>query len=80
VWRQFTEFGLLLTHVPVHIDTITGGVDRHDQPKMLKNIHGHTHTNGEPRNNKIQDKKNYKCVCVELINYTPVHIDELRIK
>lgn len=68
VWRMFPEFGLLLTHVPVHHQTLTS--------KDLKNVHGHTHNNGEP----IEHKKSYKCVCVEHIDYTPIHIEELRIR
>ena len=88
VWRMFSEFGLLLTHVPVHPSSLTR-IERkakwsNDDQKYLveattynlKNIHGHTHTNAEPDG----DTKNYKCVCVELIDYTPVHIEELRIK
>lgn len=66
MWRVFREFNLLLTHVPVHEDSIherivvNGGV----------NVHGHTHTSGSP-------KGPYKSVCVELIDYTPVHIEEV---
>lgn len=75
VWRMFNQFGLLLTHVPVHPTTIGNKTNRHDQPYKLKNIHGHTHTNAEPNG----DTKNYKCVCVELTDYKPVNIEELRI-
>ena len=66
MWRVFREFNMVLTHVPIHQDSIqerivlNGGV----------NVHGHTHNNGSP-------KGPYKCVCVELTNYTPVHIEEV---
>lgn len=70
VWRMFPEFGLLLTHVPVHESTLGRGMGPSE--KML-NIHGHIHQNPSPSDN-------HQCVCVEQINYTPVHIEELRIK
>lgn len=75
VWRMFPEFGLLLTHVPVHQSTLgevrfqTGEIKK---PEML-NIHGHIHTNPSPDGP-------YQCVCVEQIGYTPVNIEELRIR
>jgi calcineurin-like phosphoesterase family protein len=68
VWRMFPEFGLLLTHVPVHESTLNNGMGRE-----LLNIHGHTHTKGSP-------SKDHQSVCVELINYTPVSIEDLRIR
>lgn len=72
LWRMFPEFGLLLTHVPVHPSTLRESPKR---PNGLINVHGHTHDNGEPDNSG-----NYKCVCVELTDYTPVNIEELRNK
>lgn len=65
MWRMFPEFGLLLTHVPVHESTLNH--------KCPVNIHGHIH------NNKSPDKR-YKNVCVEWTNYTPINIEELRVK
>ena len=74
VWRMFPEYGLLLTHVPVHPASLRRGATGNEKdPPMLKNIHGHTHNFGEPD----KDTKNYKCVCVELIDYTPVNIKDL---
>lgn len=66
MWRVFTDFNLLLTHVPVHESSI------HERIKNAGgvNVHGHTHEKGSP-------KGPYKSVCVELINYTPVHIEEV---
>lgn len=69
IWRMFSEFGLLLTHVPVHESTLDNGMGRE-----LLNIHGHTHTKGSPT------EQYHQSVCVELINYTPVNIEELRIR
>lgn len=65
MWRMFPEFGLLLSHVPVHESSLSS--------KGLTNVHGHTHINGSPEGP-------YKSVCVELINYTPINIEELRTK
>lgn len=69
LWRMFPEFGLLLTHVPVHPSTL--GENRFDGHLML-NVHGHIHQNASPPGN-------YRCVCVEQTDYTPVNIEDLRI-
>lgn len=74
VWRMFPEFGLLLTHVPVHESSLFRGASGNEKsPPKLLNIHGHIHEKPSP-------SKDHRCVCVEQINYTPIHIDELRIK
>lgn len=62
-WRMFPEFGLLMTHVPVHPSTLAA--------KDLVNVHGHVHQNS------LVDPQ-YRNICVEVTNYTPVHIEELR--
>ena len=64
VWRMFPEFGLLLTHVPVHPNTL--------QEKCPKNVHGHIHE-------KDSYGANYVNVSVERVNYTPVNIESLRV-
>jgi len=64
MWRMFPEFGLLLTHVPVHPSTL--------QDKCPVNIHGHIH-------NKPSYSKQYVNVSVEMINYRPINIEELRV-
>ena len=63
VWRMFPEFGLLLSHVPLHPCQLERKVDL--------NVMGHTHLNGPP-------KGPYVSVCVELTNYAPVNIDSIR--
>ena len=68
LWRMFRDWGLLLTHVPVHPSTL--GEGRFDG-KGITNVHGHIHQNPSPPGP-------YKCVCVEQINYTPIHIEELK--
>lgn len=75
MWRMFPEFGLLLTHVPVHTSNLLRHVDRTkvytDGCETLVNIHGHTHTNGSPDGPYIS-------ICVELRDYTPVNIEDLQ--
>lgn len=79
MWRMFPEFGLLLTHVPVHESSLyrypskDGDADGITEPMMLLNVHGHIHQHASPPGS-------YCCVCVEQTNYTPVNIEELRIK
>lgn len=64
MWRIFKDFGLILTHVPIHVDNF-----RHAE----LNVHGHIHQNPSPSGP-------YKCVCVEQTDYTPVNIEDLRVK
>ena len=64
-WRMFPEFGLLLTHVPVHDGTFS--------EKVQRNVHGHIHQ-------KIIPDKRYRNVSVEQTNYTPIPIEDLRVK
>lgn len=70
VWRMFTEFRIMLTHIPIHKDSF-----RH---KCKINVHGHLHNNVVMDANGRPDKM-YKNVCVEHTNYFPVHIDTLRV-
>ena len=70
LWRMFTDFNLLLTHVPVHNSTL---YEHRFNEKPMINVHGHIHQNQSPAGP-------YRCVCVEHIDYRPINIDELRIK
>lgn len=80
MWRMFTEFGLLLTHVPVHPSNLRVLVAEGDYEegdvgtvqKTFLNVHGHIHQNASPPGP-------YRCVCVEQTDYTPVHIETLRV-
>lgn len=67
MWRVFSEFGLILTHTPQHQSALTG------KRATLLNVHGHIHKNPSPEGP-------YKCVCVEQVDYTPVNIEDLRVK
>lgn len=72
VWRMFPQFGLLLTHVPVHEQSLfRGPTGNGKDPKKLKNVHGHIHEKQSP-------SEDHRCVCVEQIDYTPINIEELR--
>jgi calcineurin-like phosphoesterase family protein len=73
MWRMFPEFGLLLTHVPIHESGLYRGPNGYKDAQMLLNIHGHIHQNPSPT-------EHHRCVCVEHIDFTPINIEELRIK
>lgn len=66
--RDLRELGLLLTHRPAHGSQLWDY--KRDRP--ILNVHGHTHVNGSPEGR-------YRSVCVELVDYRPVNIEELRL-
>lgn len=65
-WNYLKEFGVALSHVPLHESTLAEA--RHG--KETVNIHGHIHRNAPPSERHIN-------VSVEWINYTPVEVTEL---
>lgn len=73
VWRMFPEFGLVLTHVPIHESGL--------EFKVSKNVHGHIHDKliMKGMRGKCPDDR-YINVSVEHINYTPVPLESLRVK
>jgi len=70
-WRMFSDHGLILSHVPLHLSSLFRGKDT--EAPMFQ-VHGHTHTLGSP---KIGP---YTSVCVEMRNYTPVNIEDLALE
>lgn len=60
LWRLFKEFNMLLSHVPVHSESIR---------KVEYNVHGHIHE-------KNSYGPQYVNVCVEKTDYSPVHIED----
>ena len=72
MWRMFPEFGLLLTHVPVHPSNF--------EYKNLKCVHGHIHQSTimtvDQNGVSVPDDR-YFNACVEKINYTPISMEEL---
>lgn len=67
MWRQMIEHGLLFSHVPVQELSL----ERKPNTPKLFNVHGHTHAHGSPPGP-------YHSVCVELTDYKPIHLDELK--
>lgn len=68
IWRIFKDQGFTCSHIPLREDSF--------REKTHVNVHGHLH------DNKVLDKfgkpdLNYVCVCVEQIDYTPIHMDEV---
>lgn len=77
MWRMFPEFGLMLSHVPLHESNLLRLTEKTgkwpDDCEQLRNIHGHIHQHDSPTDQHYN-------VSVEKIDYTPVHIEDLRIK
>lgn len=71
LWRIFKDWGLFLTHVPQRVDQFRS--DFNTNGSDMLNVHGHIHQNKSPDGP-------YKCVCVEQVDYTPVNLEELRIR
>jgi calcineurin-like phosphoesterase family protein len=67
VWRVFREYGIILSHIPLHDSSLLRGAE---DGKSMLNVHGHIHQNPSP-------KGPYHCVCVEQTDYRPVHIEDL---
>lgn len=67
MWRMMPEHGILMTHVPVHNSSLRRG------DTDLVNVHGHIHHNKSPTEQHFN-------VSVEAIDYTPIHLDDLKQK
>ncbi|MDH6674293.1 calcineurin-like phosphoesterase family protein [Paenibacillus sp. LBL] len=67
---------LALSHYPINEDNVDPSDNGLNliQKGLAKNLHGHVHS-------QIQelDQSIYKCVSVELTNYTPIHVDEIAV-
>lgn len=66
IWRVFSDFGLVFSHVPLHESSLFRG----KTGKPYINVHGHIHNNNSP-------KGPYVNLSVEKIGYKPVHIEEI---
>jgi calcineurin-like phosphoesterase family protein len=73
MWRMFPEFGLMLSHVPLHPSSLRRGPPDDPSVPMLINVHGHIHHNPSPPGNYVN-------VSVEAIDYTPVNIEQIAEK
>jgi calcineurin-like phosphoesterase family protein len=70
LWRQFSEFGIVMSHVPLHESSMYRGKDK-ATPSL--NVHGHIHRLSSP------SKMHYNVSVEALNNYTPVHIEDLAV-
>lgn len=68
LWKRFDEHDLVLTHAPLHPSTLE---EERWREREVLNVHGHTHSLGSPEGP-------YFSVCVEMTNYTPINIEEVR--
>lgn len=73
MWRMFPEFGLMLSHVPLHASSLRRGAPNDPDAPVLLNVHGHIHQNPSPEGP-------YRNVSVEVTDYTPMNIEELRVR
>lgn len=72
-YKIFPTKGVILSHIPVHREQLTG--------RFGINVHGHTHANIMTRWNgvdKVWEKDPcYINVCMEKTNYKPVELEQL---
>lgn len=72
LWRMFPEHGFICSHVPVHSSVLER------RGRTMLNVHGHVHVNTvlstDPETWAEPDWR-YFNVCVEEVDYRPVHID-----
>lgn len=61
LWKGFKDEGFTCSHIPLRLDSLRDGT---------VNVHGHIHQN-------LMKERGYINVCVEVRNYTPVHMDEI---
>lgn len=62
LWRKFKDDGFTCTHIPSRLDQLRGS---------LFNVHGHIHRG-------VMTDPRYINVSVEVIDYRPVHLDEIK--
>lgn len=64
--RVFSKEGFICSHIPIHPDCLS---------RWKVNVHGHLHGNRIMHHTQIDPR--YFSVCVEKIEYTPIHIDTI---
>jgi calcineurin-like phosphoesterase family protein len=62
LWKGFKDEGFTCSHIPLRLDSLRDGA---------VNVHGHIHQN-------MMMEPGYVNVCVEVRNYTPVHMDQIK--
>ena len=78
MWKHFKDHNILCSHVPLHEGSLLRPTNADGKTSVENliwdstlNVHGHIHSTPSPDGN-------YKCVCVEQINYTPINIEEIK--
>ena len=66
LWKYWPDKPLIFTHVPIH----EGSIKERILQEGGINVHGHTHLQGSPDGP-------YRSVCCEIVDYTPVNLEEL---
>jgi len=70
-WKYFHEFGILLSHMPVHPRSFEPA-SRFDKLGFVPlNVHGHLHSVPSPEGP-------YRNVSVEMTDYTPLNLEQIR--
>ena len=78
IYGSYKLANYILTHIPIHPESIARWANG--------NIHGHLHANNVYLQKSILDYVDgeepeldyrYRCVSIEQINYTPIHLDEI---
>lgn len=64
LWKGFKDFDFTASHIPLRLESLRDG---------NYNVHGHTHTN-------VLEDPHYINVCVEQVDYKPIHIEEIASK
>jgi calcineurin-like phosphoesterase family protein len=70
MWRQWPEFELMLSHVPLHESSMFRGKDK-TAPAL--GVHGHIHRLTSPT------RMHYNVSVEALDGYTPIHIEDLAV-
>jgi calcineurin-like phosphoesterase family protein len=77
-WRRFRidedEIDFVITHFPI----LLGGPSIPNRRNIEFNVHGHIHEKVVLTPKGEQDLR-YVNICVEQLNYTPMHIDDLAV-
>jgi len=67
LWRNWGHYDMVMTHIPMQLESTFEG------RRSTFNVHGHIHNNRSPT------LRHYNA-CVEVNDYTPIHIEDLASK
>lgn len=63
--------GMILSHVPIHSESLA---------RWGVNVHGHLHTNRVLLENKHIDPRYYSVCMEQLVDYTPISLEQLKLQ